>query len=154
MTAPWKIPGTGPERVATLPRVYVSAVTPTSVAPPFPPAGAAAVWAGPAAAGEPVADAPDEVEPPAVCAAAAPVVSAFPAPASLVPPEAAATGPVAEAAVATPPDVLALAVASCAGVARDPHAVATRASTTPATRDGEIRMSPPFLLRLVPDLQP
>src|SRR2546428_396482 len=87
---------------------------------------------------------------PAVCAAAAPVVSAFPEPASLVPPEAAATGPVAEAAVATPPDVLALAVASCVGVARDPHAVPTRASTTPTTRNGEIRMSPQVLLRLVP----
>jgi hypothetical protein len=43
MTAPANRPGTGPESVLTLPMVMVSPVTPTSVAPPFPPAGAAAV---------------------------------------------------------------------------------------------------------------
>src|SRR2546423_13875244 len=42
MTAPWKMPGTGPVRVDTLPRVIDVAVTPTSVAPPLPPAGAEA----------------------------------------------------------------------------------------------------------------
>src|SRR6059058_3122061 len=36
------MPGTGPVRVETLPRVIVVAVTPTSVAPPLPPSGAAA----------------------------------------------------------------------------------------------------------------
>src|SRR5438309_905391 len=42
MTAPWKMPGTGPVRVDTLPRVIDVAVTPTSVAPPLPPVGAEA----------------------------------------------------------------------------------------------------------------
>src|SRR5438270_12981044 len=63
--APWNSPGIGPERVAMVPRLIVSAVTPTSVAPPFPPAGtgwafAAAPVAAPgatAAVGVPVADA-------------------------------------------------------------------------------------------------
>src|SRR5690349_13570529 len=41
-TAPSKMPGTGPVSVETLPMVIESAVTPTSVAPPLPPAGTAA----------------------------------------------------------------------------------------------------------------
>src|SRR5437899_11499977 len=80
MTAPWKRPGTGPESVDTFPRVTVSAVTPTSVAPPLPPAGVAALAAPPpvpvpAPLPPPVADwvwPPVAVPPPALVVARAP----------------------------------------------------------------------------------
>src|SRR6266513_1591539 len=94
-TAPSKMPGTGPVSVETLPMVIESAVTPTSVAPPLPPAGAAA--AGLRAAPLPLPPAaapvavPDDVpgRPPApasVTSAAdpAPVSPADPAPPTLV----------------------------------------------------------------------
>src|SRR2546423_5294312 len=78
MTAPWKMPGTGPVRVDTLPRVIDVAVTPTSVAPPLPPAGAEASafeeLAGPLEIPAPVGPARP---------AAPPVSAATPAPADV-----------------------------------------------------------------------
>src|SRR5436190_18885975 len=93
-----------------LPTVIESAVTPTSVAPPFPPAGAAFSPVAPAV-GSPPAAAP------------APAVASPPVAPLVPPPVAAAVLPPANR---VPPPPVPRASATCASLARDPQA-ATRA---------------------------
>src|SRR2546423_12820327 len=116
--APAKSPGTGPVRIEMLATEIESAVTPTSVAPPLPPAGAAFA---------PVAPAPATSAPVGLAPAASPL-----APPVLVPPlDAPPVVPAAPAARPVPvPPPLPSASRTCAWLARDPQA-ATNTSPTP-----------------------
>src|SRR5438477_6229446 len=77
LTAPAKRPGTGPVRIEMFASVMELGVTPTSVAPPLPPAGTALAVA-PAAADAPAGVAADAEPPPA--APGAPAAVACPGP--------------------------------------------------------------------------